>query len=215
MGKRFRCRIGIKQTRDKQRRRRFTHERLKFALLARRVLRSAPFVFDRIEDAGLLRFEYLLGRFELRDLGVHFLKPLAFPVAQSRAEDRVTSGLAFSGVGHREQIKGNRTHELVIAAHVRQTLRRERECRKRGASDKRDWRLHESLRLPYGVTQDARQRLVRIRLSVEQLGQGFGLQPFHAFRLGDSHACASLRTLPAGVPRDLHPLGDPIPHFRL
>ena len=62
---------------------------------------------EQLVDAGLLRHEHRRGLFELRDLGGHFLTPPRFPVAQCRAEDRVTSGLAFPGVGHREQINGN------------------------------------------------------------------------------------------------------------
>jgi hypothetical protein len=83
-------------------------------------------VFDRIKDAGLLRLEHRRGRFELRDLGRHLLPPPDFPVAQCRAEDRVAGGLAFPGVGNRQQIKGNGTDELVIATHVGQALGRER-----------------------------------------------------------------------------------------
>jgi len=102
------------------------HQRLKFAFLARRVLRPAPLVLDRFQNAGLLRFKHRRGRFELGDLGGHFLTPPGFPVAQRRAEDRIAGGLAFPGVGHRKQIKGNGADELMVAAHVGQALGRER-----------------------------------------------------------------------------------------
>ena len=70
--------------------------------------------------------EHHRSRFELRDFRGHFLTPPGFPVAQRRAEDRVAGGLALPGVGHREQIKGDGADELMVAAHVGQTLRRER-----------------------------------------------------------------------------------------
>ena len=69
MGESLRRRIRIAQPRDERWRRCFTHERLKFALLACRALRPTSFVLDRLENAGLLRFKYRSGRFELRDLG--------------------------------------------------------------------------------------------------------------------------------------------------
>lgn len=126
MRERLRGRIPVEQSWDERRHWRMAHQRLTFALLARCVLRPAPLVLDRFQNARLLRFKDRRGRFELRDLGGHFLTSLGFPVAQRRAEDRIAGGLALPGVSHREQIMGNVTHQLVVAAHVGQALGRER-----------------------------------------------------------------------------------------
>ena len=74
----------------------------------------------------------------------------------------------------------------MVAAHVGQALGRERKGGKGRAGHQRHRCLDEFLRLPDSLAQDARQRLIRIRLRVQRLGQRFRFRPFPASRLGDA-----------------------------
>ena len=117
------------------------------------------------------------------------LGPVARAIRKNQPEAQLivcADGLAFPGVGHREQIKGYGTDELMVAAHVGQALGRERKSGKGRAGHECHRCLHEGLGLPYGLTQNARQGLVGIRLRVQRLGQRFGLRPFATARLGDA-----------------------------
>ena len=150
---------------------------VELAFLLRGVLRAASLVLDRIENAGLLRLEGGERGLACGEVRRHRHYSAAFPIAQRGAEDRVAGGLAFAGVGHREQVQRHRPDELVVAAHVDQSLRGHRQRRQRRAGDQRHRRLHEGLRLAHCIAQQGRQRIGRIGQRIERLGQRLGVGP--------------------------------------
>ena len=143
--------VGVEQARHGDGGRRFARQRVELAFLLRGVLRAAALVLDRIENAGLLSLEggkRGVARGEVRG---YRHRSAALPIAQRGAEDRVAGGLALAGVGHRKQVQRHRPGELVVAAHVDESLRGHRQRRQRRARDQRHRRLHEGLRLAYRV----------------------------------------------------------------
>ncbi len=174
---RFRRSVGVEQARHGDGRRRFTRQGVELAFLLRGVLRATSLVPDRIKNSGLLRLEGSERGIPRGEVRAHRHQSAALPIAQGGPEDRVAGGLALAGVGHREQVQRHRPGELVVAAHVDQFLRGHRQRRQRRTRDQRRRCLHEGLRLAHRVTQQQRQRIVRIGQRVERLGQRLGVGP--------------------------------------